>query len=43
MADKGKIVINNKDISNPIHERTNLGLGLSQQRSVLICQFIIIF
>ena len=36
MADKGKIVINNKDISEiPIHERTNLGLGyLSQQRSV---------
>ena len=36
MADKGKILINNKDISEiPIHERTNLGLGyLSQQRSV---------
>ena len=36
MADKGKIIINNKDISEiPIHERTKLGLGyLSQQRSV---------
>ena len=36
MADKGKVVINNKDISEiPIHERTKLGLGyLSQQRSV---------
>ncbi len=36
MADKGKININNKDISEiPIHERTKLGLGyLSQQRSV---------
>ena len=36
MADKGKIIIGNKDISEiPIHERTKLGLGyLSQQRSV---------
>ncbi len=36
MADKGKVIINNKDISEiPIHERTKLGLGyLSQQRSV---------
>ena len=36
MADKGKIIINNKDISEiPIHERTKMGLGyLSQQRSV---------
>ena len=36
MADKGKIIINNKDISEiPIHERTKRGLGyLSQQRSV---------
>ena len=36
MADKGKIIVNNKDISEiPIHERTKLGLGyLSQQRSV---------
>jgi len=35
-ADKGKIIVNNKDISEiPIHERTKLGLGyLSQQRSV---------
>ena len=31
MADKGKIVINNKDISEiPIHERTNLGLGYAK-------------
>ena len=36
MADKGKVIINNKDISEiPIHERTKIGLGyLSQQRSV---------
>ena len=36
IAEKGKIIINNKDISEiPIHERTKLGLGyLSQQRSV---------
>ena len=36
MADKGKVIINNKDISDiPIHERTKMGLGyLSQQRSV---------
>ena len=36
MADKGKIIIGNKDISEiPIHERAKLGLGyLSQQRSV---------
>ena len=36
MADKGKVIINNKDISEiPIHERTKQGLGyLSQQRSV---------
>ena len=36
IADKGKIIISNKDISEiPIHERTKLGLGyLSQQRSV---------
>ena len=36
MADKGKIIINNKDISEiPIHERTRLGIGyLSQHRSV---------
>ena len=36
MADKGKILINSKDISEiPIHERTKRGLGyLSQQRSV---------
>ena len=36
IADKGKVIINNKDISEiPIHERTKLGLGyLSQQRSV---------
>ena len=35
-ADKGKVIVNNKDISEiPIHERTKLGLGyLSQQRSV---------
>ena len=36
MADKGKVIINNKDISEiPIHARTKIGLGyLSQQRRV---------
>ena len=45
MADKGKIIIGNKDISEiPIHERTKLGLGyLSQQEVYLICRYMIIY
>ena len=36
MADKGKVIINNKDISEiPIHERTKLGLGHPKLGSVL--------
>ena len=33
-ADKGKIIINNKDISNAIHERAKLGLGYLSTKSV---------
>ena len=41
----GKILINNKSIEQiPIHLRTKEGLGyLPQQRSVLTCQFMIMF
>ena len=43
MADKGKIIINNKDISEiPIHERTKMGLGYLVNTDVfLICLFTI--
>ena len=45
IADKGKIIINNKDISEiPIHERTKLGLGYLVNKEVfLICLCMTIF